>query len=75
VADERVQVEIGFDGSQIMIARVSSQSADELDRALESGADGIVALDADDGRYAVALRKVVYVKRFARESRVGFGAG
>jgi pheromone shutdown protein TraB len=75
VADERVQVEIGFDGSQIMIARVSSQSADELDRALESGADGIVALDADDGRYAVALRKVAYVKRFARESRVGFGAG
>ena len=30
--------------------------------------------DADDGRYTIALRRVVYVKRFARESRVGFGA-
>jgi len=75
VADERIQIEIGFDGSQIMIARVSTASADELDRALESGADGVVMLDAEDGRYAVALSRIVYVKRFARESRVGFGAG
>jgi hypothetical protein len=29
---------------------------------------------ADDGRYSILLRRVVYVKRFARESRVGFGA-
>jgi hypothetical protein len=70
----RVQIEVGFDGGQIMIARVSPQTVDELEQAL-SGGDGIVALDADDGRYAVAVRKVVYVKRFARESRVGFGAG
>ena len=75
MADERIQIEIGFDGSQIMIARVSTASADELDRALESGADGVVMLDAEDGRYAVALSRIVYVKRFARESRVGFGAG
>jgi hypothetical protein len=72
---ERFQIEIGFDGSQIMIARVSGPSADELDRALQSGTDGTVVLDAEDGRYTVSLRKVVYVKRFARESRVGFGAG
>jgi hypothetical protein len=70
----RVQIEVGFDGGQIMIARVPPESVDELERALASG-DGLVALDAEDGRYAVAVRKVVYVKRFARESRVGFGAG
>lgn len=72
--DERVQVEIGFDGGQIMIARVSAYSADELDRAVASG-EGVVALDAEDGRYTVPVRRIVYVKRFARESRVGFGAG
>jgi hypothetical protein len=72
---DRVQIEIGFDGTQIMIARVTVASADELDRALESGAEGTVTLDSEDGRYMVILRKVVYVKRFARESRVGFGAG
>jgi len=70
----RVQIEVGFDGGQIMIARVSPQAVDELEHALSGGA-GVVPLDAEDGRYVVAVGKVVYVKRFARESRVGFGAG
>ena len=30
------------------------------------------ALDSEDGRYTVSLRRVVYVKRFVREGRVGF---
>ena len=30
-------------------------------------------LDASDGRYTVVLGRVVYMKRYARESRVGFG--
>ena len=71
---ERIRVEIGFDGGQIMGALVTVASADELDQALASDADGTVTLDANDGRYAVALRRIVYVKRFARESRVGFGS-
>jgi hypothetical protein len=58
-----------------MIARVTSASADELERALAAGSENVVALDAEDGRYAVAVGKVVYVKRYARESRVGFGSG
>jgi len=58
-----------------MIARVTGHSADELERALAAGGESVIALDAEDGRYAVAVRKVTYVKRFARESRVGFGAG
>jgi hypothetical protein len=33
-----------------------------------------MSFDAEDGRYTVAIPKIVYVKRFARESRVGFGA-
>ena len=32
-----------------------------------------MAIEADDGRYAIVLRNVAYVKRFLRESRVGFG--
>jgi hypothetical protein len=75
VADERVQVEVGFSGSQVMIARVTAASADALDRAFRDGSGGVVDIEAEDGTYAVALQKVVYVKRFTRESRVGFGAG
>jgi len=74
VADERSRIEIGFDGGQIMGALVNTTSIDELERRLENGEDGTVVLDADDGRYLVALGRVVYVKRFAREARVGFGA-
>jgi hypothetical protein len=73
VADERVQIEIGFAGSQIMLARVTAESAEALERALRAGSDGVTELDAEDGSYLVVLPKVVYVKRLARESRVGFG--
>jgi hypothetical protein len=34
-----------------------------------------VGLDAEDGRYTDVLRRVVYVKRFVREGRVGFSSG
>jgi hypothetical protein len=72
---EHVRLEIAFDGGQIMGALVSVESADEFERALANGADGTLALAADDGKYFVPLGRVVYVKRFARESRVGFGSG
>ena len=73
--DERVVVEIGFDGGQIMGARLSNASADELEQALSGDRDGSLQLDADDGRYTIALKRVVYVKRFTREARLGFTSG
>jgi hypothetical protein len=73
VAD-RVRIEIGFDGGQIMGATVDPGDADRLEQALGSKDEGALALDVDDGRYTVALKRIVYVKRFAREGRVGFGA-
>jgi hypothetical protein len=72
VAEERVRVEIGFDGGQIMGASVELTAADQLEQALGEGRDGSFALEAEDGRYTVSLRRVVYVKRFTREGRVGF---
>ena len=75
MADDRLRIEIGFDGGQVMSVLVAANAADELEQAL-SALDGASALsiDADDGRYTLALRRIVYVKRFARETRVGFGA-
>ena len=72
MAEERVRVEVAFDGGQIMGAYVELSAADALERALDEGRDGSVALEAEDGRYTVALRRVVYLKRFSREGRVGF---
>lgn len=73
--EERIVVEIGFDGGQIMGARLTSSSADELERALGAGQDGALMVDADDGRYTIPLRRVVYVKRYTREARLGFSSG
>ena len=71
---DRVRIEIGFDGGQIMGAMVDPSAVDRLEQALASNEDGSLALDVEDGRYTVALRRIVYVKRFSREGRVGFGA-
>ncbi len=70
---ERVRIEVGFDGGQSLSMLVESSAADELERSI--GADGAVSLDAEDGRYTVALRRVVYLRRALREARVGFGTG
>jgi len=72
VADNRVRVEIAFDGGQVLAALVEPRAAQELEHALDRGGDGACTLDAEEGLYTVALGKVVYVKRFTRESRVGF---
>ncbi len=69
---QRVRIEIGFDGGQVMSAHVETPTADELEQSLAGGAMGTLQLEADDGRYTVALAKIVYVKRFSREGRVGF---
>jgi hypothetical protein len=71
---ERVRIEIGFDGGQVLGAVVDGETVDRLERALSTGEDGSLGLDVEDGRYTVAISRIVYVKRFAREGRVGFGA-
>ena len=74
MASDRVRIEIGFDGGQAMLALVPAADAEALERALADGREGAIPLEADDGRYNVVLRRIVYMKRFARDSRVGFGA-
>ena len=70
---DSVRVEIAFAGGPILAANVPPAGADALEQALTSGAEGTHQLDTDDGRIAVMLARVVYVKRFARDARVGFG--
>ena len=72
-SNDRVRVEIAFDGNQVLSVYVPSSTADDLDRAL-AGDQESLSFEAEDGRYTVHMRKIVYMKRLARESRVGFGA-
>ncbi len=68
---DQVRIEIGFDGGQSLSMLVDTESADELANGI--GQDGSVTLEAEDARYIVALRRVVYLRRFRREAKVGFG--
>ena len=70
---ESVRVELAFAGGTILSALVTVKGADELERALATEAGGTIMLDSTDGRYTIALARVVYLKRYAREARVGFG--
>ena len=71
--DSFVRIEVGLDGGQILSALVTGESADELEKAVASAANAALALAAQDGTVQVVVPKVLYVKRFAREGRVGFG--
>jgi hypothetical protein len=72
--NDRIRIEIAFDGQQALSVLVPNQTAEDLDRALAGDRDSSFAFEAEDGRYTIVLKRVVFVRRGARESRVGFGA-
>jgi hypothetical protein len=76
VADDRVRVELGFKGGQIVSAFVASGSADALEAALGggSGTAPVVALETEDGPLHVAVAQIAYYKRIVRAGRVGFSS-
>ncbi len=71
---ERVRLEIAFRSGQSLTVNVAPATADELEAALAKGAPDAVTFEADDGRYTAVVRMIAFVKRHARESRVGFGS-
>jgi hypothetical protein len=71
--DDRVRLEIAFDGGQTVAAEARPDSADGLQRALAAGSEAVFELETEDGSYLIPLRRVVYVKRESRETRIGFG--
>lgn len=72
---ERVRVEVGFEGGQVVGGFVDQASADELERALHTDGPRVVVLQTEDGPYHVVVPHVAYLRRFTRAARVGFGAG
>ena len=72
MSDDRVRVEIGFKGGQIVAAFVESRSADALEGAL--GGASVVVLDTEDGPLHVVVAQVAYYKRIVRAGRVGFSS-
>jgi len=76
LADERVRIELGFAGGQIVGSFVEASSADELESALGSTGAGkpVVSLETEDGPLHVVVAHVAYYKRIVRAGRVGFAS-
>lgn len=74
MADDRVRVELGFEGGQIVGFFVASASADELEKALSDDRPRVVVLETEDGPLHVVVPQVAYYKRVVRAGRVGFGS-
>ena len=72
---ERVRVELGFEGGQVVGAFVDSGSAEQLERALHEDGPRVIVLETEDGPYHVVVPRVAYFRRFSRVGRVGFAAG
>jgi hypothetical protein len=73
VAEERVRIEIGFEGGQIVGSFVEAASADQLEAALHKDGPRTVVLESEDGPIHVVVPRVAYYKRVIRAGRVGFG--
>jgi len=70
-SDRPQRISVGFQGGQVLTARVDPDELKKLRRALESG--GWHELEAEDGTVALNLAQVVYVNVDSDEHRVGFG--
>ena len=67
------RVEIGFEGGQVVSARLRDEPLRELRRALEQG--GWHDLQTEDGVLSLYLGKVAFVRIDSGEHKVGFFTG
>lgn len=70
---EAQRVEIGFEGGQVIQARLREDVLKDLRSKLDSG--GWHDLETEDGTIAMYLGKVSFVRAESAEHRVGFSSG
>ena len=70
----RIRIDIAFEGGLSLAVTVPPETADELDRALGDPSMDSVTFEAEDGRYTVSVKKIIFTKRSVRGQVVGFGA-
>jgi hypothetical protein len=71
-SDDRVRLDVGFEGAVVLSLSVTAPDADALEERLRRGDGGVAEVDTDEGRLIVVLSHVLYVRRHTRGGRVGF---
>jgi hypothetical protein len=73
MAEESRRIDIGFQGGQVLPARVKQTEFDGLRSALsDERAERWFELETQDSRISIDLSQVVYVRIDTDEQRVGF---
>ena len=73
MADENTRIDIGFQGGQVLPARVKQSDYDGLRKALgDERADRWYELETVDSKLSIDLSQVVYVRIDTEAQRVGF---
>jgi hypothetical protein len=69
---EAQRVEIGFEGGQVISARLAEDDLKNLRKQLEKG--GWHDLHTEDGVISLYLAKVLFLRIASNDHRVGFGS-
>ena len=73
MAEESSRIDIGFQGGQVLPARVKQSAFEALRSALsDERADRWLELETQDSKISIDLSQVVYVRIDTDEQRVGF---
>lgn len=71
MAASRLKVEIGFDGGQVLPARLSEEALKQLRAAVDTGA-GWLDLETEEETIALDLARILFIRIAASAQRVGF---
>lgn len=71
MAEEKTSVEIGFDGGQVIPARLTSDQVKSLRKAIGSG-DSPHEIETEEGILLIDLGKVIFVRISSGGKTVGF---
>jgi len=73
MAEDNRRIDIGFQGGQVLPARVKQDAYDALRRALTEGdKERWHELETLDSKIAIDLAQVIYVRIDTEDQRVGF---
>ena len=71
MASEKTAVEIGFDGGQVIPARLDAGQVESLRKALGSG-DSPHEISTEEGTLLIDLGKVIFVRISSGAKTIGF---
>ena len=69
---ERIRLEIGFDGGQIVAVETTEEEAGQVARAFAASSSARVSIDGDGCRLDLDTGRIAYVRRGLSGRQIGY---